>query len=333
LVGFGAAGVVAALTAAWGRIGRMIAIVLLAGGVVAATYSNTTFMYRFWTSLNVRQAMRNNLPYLCTWLREHQRGNEYVIGVAPMFTYVIGPSDAAWLRGRDMPGLVVGDIETALRHWARTSRPSLFFVFEGPHTRDVKTYLEYLIPGLQLELDIDPIQAGGDVVYAHVTAPPPGLAERLDSIRCRGAHTEFDLTGAAPTDVFMHVTSVAPFLDAAGWPTILREAIDRLEGRARMIHATVHATFTVQTAGAYTLELETFPGSAQLRIDGQQPPNQNLSLAAGTHTVDIIGQLNPSSAEDTLRLTWNGPDSHGRRELLPFYRIGALDPTCAENAR
>jgi len=330
LVGLGAAALAAAMRAAWNRAGRIIAALLLTAGVLAATYSNTRFLYQFWTSLGVRQAMRNNLPYLSTWLREHVDANEQVVGVVPMFTYLLGPSDAAWLRGRDMPGLVAGDIETALRYWSRNPRPTVLMVAEGPWTRDVQTYLDQLLPGVQMEFDVDRINAGGDVTYAHLPEPPPGLAQALASTHCRGARALFEMLGSTPDDKLLEVTSVIPFVDAATWPGVVRDAIERFEGKVKSIRVTIRSTILVKQSGQYQFEMDSYLGTVQLRIDGEQYVTANAprELSAGPHTIEINGQFSPSGAENLLRLLWQGPESAGRQELLPFYRVAVPDQAC-----
>jgi hypothetical protein len=331
LVGYGAAAVVAALGRAWGRAGRIGALCLLTAAVGAAFYLNTSFLFDFWSSPVVKRALRNNLPYLASWLRTNVRDGEQVVGVIPKYTYVLRENDAAWLRGRPMPGIAAWDIESALRFWAGKPGKTLLVVFDGPDTRAVKEYLESLFPGLQMQFEADPIAADGDIASVHLDGAPANLADRLNTRPCRGAASDYEVMGAQPGEVLGRFSVVAPFVDMATFPAAMQAFVERSEARVKEIRVHIQSTFAVQTAGRYTFALETYAGQVEVRVDGQSAGQGGAitrQLEAGPHRLEITGTFRKQLVEVILRLHWQGPDTHGERELMPLYRVAVPDPGC-----
>src|SRR5262249_38018592 len=129
LAGFGAAGLWAAWANAWGRAGRALAALLLAAGVIGGGDWGTGRPVGLWTNPIIRRAHRNNLAYLTVWLRDHAQPGERVLGIAPGYANALEGHDGSWLRGREVPGYVAWDVESALRRWQSEPGPTLLFVF------------------------------------------------------------------------------------------------------------------------------------------------------------------------------------------------------------
>lgn len=331
LAGYGAACVVAALEAAWGRAGRLAAIASLTVAVLLAGYLNTTSLFEFWASPAVRQAYRKDLPYLSTWLREHLREGERVVGIVPGDWNVLMPNDAAWLRGGDIPGTVSLDIESALRDWAKSPGKTLLVVLSGSSTGAVKEYLEWLFPSLEMQWVPDPDGLAGDIAYAHLQTPPAALADRLAALSCGSVQGSYELVGSSPDEVLARVDAVAPLIDRTTWPVAIREATIRSELRGKQIRVRLQATFAVQTAGEYEFSFENYAGSTTLQVDGKPVStgmNLPVRLNAGSHSFEVNGTFDALADAQVVRLFWHGPDSHNQRELMPLYRLAATNPPC-----
>jgi hypothetical protein len=119
LAGFGAAGIWTAWSNAWGRVGRALALVLLSIAVAGSAYWCTASLRELWTNPIIRRSHRNNLAYLTIWLRDHQVGNERVLGIAPGYDNALLGHDGSWLRGRQIDGYIGWDIESTLRRWEK----------------------------------------------------------------------------------------------------------------------------------------------------------------------------------------------------------------------
>jgi hypothetical protein len=330
LAGYGAAAIAEACRRAWGRFGRALAVTLLAAGVLAAGVINTTFLYRYWNARSVQVAMYSSLAMLSGWLRENVRPGEQVVGIAPGNFNVLMPNDAAWLRGREMRGKVAWDVEDALRYWSAHGGETLLFAAAGPGTATVRRYVEWLLPGLEMEWQPDPLGAEGDIAYAHVPGAPPDLKRRLGSLRCQGMRAEFELVGGT-SGVVKRFTRVLPFIDTSTWPGEVRDAVFRAPVRPEAIRVSFDATFKIERPGRYTFILESYAGSAEMFIDAGAHPLYSrgpVELDAGEHTLSVRGQFEPLAVEPNIRLSWRGPDTGGSAELIPFYRIAAEDPSC-----
>ncbi len=330
LVGYGAASLAAALDGAWQRTGRICAVVLLTAGVLVAGYLNTKTVLQFSTSPFVRQAEFMPLAYLQVWLRDHLKEGERVKGIAPLCPHAIGPNDGAWLRGGEMRGRLTSDIESTLRDLSNYPGPVLLLVYAGASTRAVKEYLEWLLPGLQMQFERDAVGDLSNIAYAHLPAAPPDLADRLVVSRCLGALSTYEVTGSTPDDVLATVTTVAPIVDTATWPGVVWEAVSRAQGRARQIHVETKATFLVPQPGVYSFSVQAYAGQAELRIDGERNAaalaNQGIQLDAGKHSLEISGRF--AVVEPALQLLWRGPTNRSANELMPLYRLVEADPAC-----
>jgi hypothetical protein len=325
LAGYGAASVVAALGAAWRRGGRIAATVLLGSAVLVAGYFNTHWLFQFWGSLAIHQAYRSDLPYLSTWLRENVRKGERVVGIVPGDWNVLQPNDAAWLRGGDIPGHVFLEIDGALRDWAENPGQTLLVVLSGASTRAVKEYLEWLLPGFEMQWVPDVDALNGDIAYAHVSAPPAALAPHIAALPCGAVQGEFELIGTTPNAVLARVTALAPFIDRTTWPEPIREKTYRSEDRARQILVRLRAAFVVQTAGDYEFSFENYGGTSSLVLDGTPYGTAPVRLEAGPHTLEVKGVFDAHAPSQIVRLFWRGPDSNNAREIMPLYRLAVGD--------
>jgi hypothetical protein len=332
LAGFGAAGLWAACSAAWGRVGRALAAMLLAAGVASGTYWCTANLQKLWSDPIIRKAHRSNLAYLTVWMRDHVRPSERVLGIAPGFTNALEGHDGSWLRGREIEGYVGWDIESALRQWEREPGPTLLFVFAGASTEPIAQFLSTLLPGLEFELDADPLALGADIAYARLPGPPPELAQRLTDWHCRGVHAEFSLIGPNNGEVLFKVETVAPFICKSTWPAAVPDRLYRLNPRPSGIQVRYASPFTIAVGGDYLFALETYAGSGTITIDGARRDAKPVHLDAGLHTLEVRANFAPMAWEPVIRLLWSGPDTANRQELMPFYRLAPVDPSCAEAA-
>ncbi len=333
LAGYGAAGVFAALSSAWGRVGRSAAALLLALALLMAGYWNTDFLLKFWRSPAVLHAHRNNLAYLTGWLRDHVGEGEQVLGIAPGYDNVLAGHDGSWLRGGEVRGTVACDVETALRAWEGKPGETVLFVFAGRGNSAVTMFLESLFPGLSFTLDPDPMKLNADVAYARLSGPPPELAARLATWHCRGVRGEYELIGSEPDEVVARFTTVAPLIDYSFWPAAARNAMYTRHPHPSQIRVRLSTPFVLREGGDYVFELGTYAGSGELWIDGEsQNPRGSapIHLSPGVHTLEIKGVFAPQAIEPTIRLVWSGPETGGQREVMPFYRIAPVDPSCAE---
>lgn len=327
LVGIGAAGLAASLSAAWGRGGRVLAWLLLAAGVGWATWWNADHLRQFWASTEVRRAHRNNLAYLTIWVKNHRRPDERVLGVAPQHTAAIRSHDGIWLMGGKAPGELFSDMDTALRAWPQAPGATLFVLFVERNTKDVAAYLQWLVPELQFEIDADPLTMGGDIAWARVAAMPADLPARLDAAACLGAVADFTMIGDQPDQVLARTRTVVPFIDRSVWPDALMQQVPRLLPTRMQVR--IGAPITITTPGEYRFSLDTYGGAATLLIDGQRRDGHGFTpvrLAAGVHELVVEGNF--GFITPSIGLRWSGPDTQDRQELVPLYRIAGPATGC-----
>jgi hypothetical protein len=332
LAGFGAAGVYAAWAQAWGRPGRALAAAALAVAIVYAGVWCTRNLVELWTNPVIRRAHRNNLAYLSIWLGQHVRPGERVLGIAPGFTNVLEGHDGSWLRGGDIGGVVTWDIQAALRQWEHEPGPMLVFVYAGRSTAAVAEFLASEFPELAFTYDADPLGAQADVAWARVPGPPPQLAERLARWDCRGAHARFAVVGPGPNEVPLSVETTVPFIAKCTWPAVIPDTLYRLAQRPNAIQTRFTADFAVATAGDYRFSLELYAGTGTLRIDDvprDMYAHTPVPLAVGMHRLEVTAEFAPLAMEPAIELLWSGPDTGGRPQLMPFYRLTPLAPSCA----
>lgn len=335
LVGFGAAGIVEAFAVGWGHRARRLVILLLACGVLGSVYVNTRFLQEYWDSPTVRQGLRSNLAYLSSWLRRNFRPGEQVVGAVPNQPFVLTGNDAAWLRGGEMPGRIVCDLDEALRYWHAHPAPTLFVVADGPAGAQIKDFLAARFPDLNLEIDPDPYSLGADVVYVHAPRPPQALGEVLDRWHCRGMKMTLEALGEPAERVLHRVTRVVPFVSKSTWPGEARDALYRVEGKARQVRVRLAGDFRIDRPGPYEFSVSAYSGRAQIKVDGQalgDGRGREVLLDAGVHSMEITGTFEPIAAEPTVQLDWRTPDSGKQFRLMPFYQYAVEDPACAAGA-
>jgi hypothetical protein len=192
-------------------------------------------------------------------------------------------------------------------------------------------FLETLLPELEFQIDVDQLDMQADVAWARVPGPPPELAQRLADWRCRGVRSEFSLVGTTPGEVLFKTESVAPFICKSTWPAVLPERLHRLTTRPGSIQARYWSPFSIAKGGNYLFSLETYAGSGSLTIDGKRRDahaHTPVQLDPGLHELEVRAEFAPMATEPVIRLVWSGPDTEQRLELMPFYRIAPLDPSC-----
>lgn len=327
--GLAAAGVYHVWGRAWGIVGRSAAVSLLVAGLGFASYSNLTFLHNYWTSDFARRAARYPLAFVADWFRRNVGPDEQVIGAATgRGNEALGDSDGAWLRGRRIPGVLELDIMSALEGW-KTSGPTVLVVFAGVDTRDTMKFLEYAIPGLEMEFIADELQAGSDVAFAHLPDRPARLDSIVAEMRCRGVRVEYRYIGEAADEVLHTLERVEPLI---GLGTFAGEAV-------RIYHRGVHprrleihysATIRIDNPGLYRFEPNFYFGPVTIDIDGQRilPPDGGVRLSAGEHEFRAVADLAPLGGGWSARMMWRGPDTGGETELVPFYRIADPLPPC-----
>jgi hypothetical protein len=330
-VGYGAAAL-AALARGRGRGVQGAMAILLVAAVAGATYRNTQALFSYWESPSVRRALRSNLAYLSSWLGRNARPDEQVVAVAPGYHHVLQGNDAAWLRGRDMNGIAAWDVESALRYWSQNPGKTLLVVFAGPGTTIVQRYLEWLIPGLQMQFEPDPLRLDGEIAYAHIDEAPAALRDGLAAVDCYGGQAVFRLVDRTGAETLFTLERRAPFVDAPTLPGELRGSLQNAEPAASKVIAEFRSDFTVEHKGAYRFTTQAYPGLAELSLDGQPYPTQqgrDLHLEAGSHRLELKATLAPDPVALVVRLFWSGPDSGNKQEIMPLYRLAPADPKCA----
>jgi hypothetical protein len=328
--GFGAASL-AALARGGARRSRMALYALLTAAVLYAGYLNTSALFEYWSSPSVHRALRSNQAYLASWLHRNVRDGEQVVAIAPGYTQVLREGDAGWLRGDEMPGITTWDIDSALRYWSAHPEKTLLLDFAGSATPSVQRYLEWAVPGLQLQFEGDPLNLGGELAYGHLEQMPARATDAIEASRCHGLRAHYSLVDDAGTDR-VTMKGTAPLIGDATIPGELRDAIERAESRPRAVTARFDGEFAIAEAGDYQFVAQTYPGKAQLEIDGHpldDSANQSVNLTAGQHRVEMRAELEPEPLALTVRLLWKGPDSNQEQEIIPFYRIAPVDPACA----
>src|SRR4030095_8490629 len=205
----------------------------------------------------------------------------------------------------------------------------------GHSTQAMAQFLEALFPELKFQIDVDPLDLQADVAWARLPGAPPELAERLADWHCRGVHAEFTLVGSKPGDVLFKTETVAPFICKSTWPASVPDNLYRLTTRPNSIRARYTSAFRVKTAGNYRFTLETYAGSGSLTVDNTRHSGTTqtvMPLTAGLHNLEVSAQFAPWAREPLIRLLWAGPDTGDQQELMPFYRLAPLDPSCAAAA-
>lgn len=324
LAGIGAASLGAALAGAGPRCRRvLVAAALVAGTLYAALFSLRYLSY-FVTSPDIRGAQFRELPYLASWIGTHVREGERVIIAAPNFDYMMRNHDAAWLRGKKR-GAAFWDIHSALRDWAENPEPAILMVYGGATSEDVRAYLEWFLPEVPFAVEPGPLGPEKNLLWARASAPPRALRRRLAAWDCQAVAVEVELLDAEG-GVVAAFEAAAGLIDPTLWPGAVRDAITRFGGQIVAARARIAGGFAVSEGGEVVFSVLHYPGHVTLKIDGVEVANTSaaaVDLAPGPHQVEILAEYDPKASAPIHRLYWQGPDSGGRRELLPFYRVGA----------
>jgi len=327
LAAVGAAGLGAAVGAAWGRVARRAVLLGLALALGFAAYWNTTNLLQLWRAPEVRHALRNPLAYLTVWLGKNLRPGERVLGVAPLYTNALEGHDSSWLMGKTATGAVYSDVESLLRDWATHPVPTLLFIYVGRTTEDLAAYFHWLFPELELELVRDPLEMGDDIAAVHVAAPPATLAERLRVLPCRGADASYALLPADGDTPLASDRGVAPFIDRSTWPDGLMRQVFRLA--PQRVRVKYRVRFRIEQGGEYRFALDTYAGQGTLFIDGKRGDAHGFvpaTLAAGGHDLRVDGDF--SVVTPSMQLRWSGPETSNRQQLMPLYRLAEPKPDC-----
>jgi len=313
---------------AWGRGGRLAAAAVMVAAVAFAAYNNTNFLREYWSSDFVHRAQRSNRAFLNSWLGEHVEAGEQVIGVAPGWEDSLTYNDADWLRGAQIPGVLTTDVMTALRRWQNPG-PTVFLIFSWKATRDVQRYVEFLVPELKMHFEDDPLDARSELAWGRIASRPANLAQQIDRARCLGIPAVYDVVlRDQPGTVSFR--NVVPFIDLSTWPSDFEERYERA-GPSSEVRVHYAGRFRVERAGAYQFSLHVHPGAVTLRVDDQtfeRTRGAEVTLAAGEHEIDVVGTYPSMGRGIELSLFWQGPDTGGERELMPFYRLSGADPQC-----
>jgi len=329
LAGYGAAVVASVLGGAWPRGGRRLAIALLAAATLAAFYLNTTFLFRFWNAPEVRRAMHHNLATLSSWLRQNVRLGERAVVISPEVPHVLMPNDGYWLLGGKIPGMATPELAPALQALADHAAPTLLVVYAGSSTAAVRDYLQWLIPGVELQFEGDPEDRGGEIAYAHLPGPCPELRDRIEAARCRGAAVEYtvhDVSGGT----LAQVTRIAPFVDVTTWPAEIDRALERFAQQASHVRVRFQAPLDLATAGAYVFMPQAFSGEVRVAIDGRETDARTVvQLDAASHSLSFEAR-SPAIRPGMPRLLWRNPQSAEPADLVPLYRLVAPQDACVQ---
>lgn len=323
LAGFGAAGLWAALAASRRAGGRVLAAAVLALGLGGALLFSVRYLHFFVTSPDIRQAQFRELAYLAAWIGGNTSEDERLVFVGPNFPYMLEGHDASWLRGRRR-GAAVWDIRSALLDWSGNPEPARLLIYSAATTADVAAYLDWLAPALELQVVPGPLGAAQDMLAGRSKRPPPALRARLVRWSCQPVALQVELQNARG-EVLTVIEEAAGLIDPTTWPGAVQAAIPRHAPDVTRARARFSAAFRVEAAGDYLFSVQHHPGSAVLSIDGAVLADASattLHLAAGTHHIELVAEYDPRASAPVHRLFWRGPDSDGRLELLPFYRVG-----------
>jgi hypothetical protein len=229
-----------------------------------------------------------------------------------------------------MSGIAAWDLNETLQYWATHPGKTLLVLFTGQGTQAVQRYLESMLPGVRMQFIPDPLKLDGDLAFAHVEAMPPELVSALAASRCHGLRAEFTVVERASGAEAFTVAGAAPIIDAGVIPGELRNRLSRMESQAARVTARYSGDVILVADGEYRFTVQVYPGSGQLFIDGKLQPGgeRPIRLSAGRHQLELRATFDPDPLSMVARLYWQSPGSGGERELVPFYRISAVDPGC-----
>jgi hypothetical protein len=234
-----------------------------------------------------------------------------------------------------MNGIASWDLGSALEYWREHPGKTLFVLFAGEGTKTAQAYVESLFPDVAMQFVTDTMKLEGDIAFAHLDDMPPQLAQALAVARCRGMQAEFNVVERSTGNNAFTVNVAAPFIDAAAIPGTLRNRVSQMEPPPARVTARFTGEINIATAGEYRFTMQVYPGSGVLNIDrkmvaaGQE---RGVQLSAGRHQVELQATLDPDPLTMVARLYWQGPDSGGQPEIVPFYRLIVPDPVCISSA-
>lgn len=331
-VGVAALSLLVAMRRAWGRLGWWLATLLLAAGLAWAARASVEFLAAYRGSPVVRKVARNNLAYLSNWLRENVDEVEQVVGVGGKSYNALIGNDAAWLRGRPIPGVLEWDVMTALRAW-KQDWPTMFLVFAGRDTRDTARYVEWLLPEAQFTWIGDPEGFGADLAYTRFGGRPAELDAALEYAPCRGVRVEYRFLGEKPGEVRRVIQRVEPLIGLGTWPS---EVVAAFYGGywPRRLEVTYQAEFQVARPGMYLIEGDFYGAEPRIEVDAQSfARSRRVHLEAGAHAFRATADFAPLPEGLVARLLWNGPDSGNEKELIPFYAVAVPSDDCTGGDR
>lgn len=330
LAGFGAAAFFEALRPLGRAWGRRAAAVLLAAGLVSAAAFSGRYLHFFVTSPEIRRAQFRDLAYLAWWLQNRVGPEDRVVIAAPNFPYLMDRHDAAWMRGERVQGASFWDLQSALRDWAQHPQATLVAVYAGPTWPAVQAYLSHLLPSAEFGREPEPGEDGKELLYHRSRAKPPELEQVLARWGCEPVTLSVDLFDA-DGELLSTLQGTAGLIDPTLWPGGVQETVRRLRPQVKRAEARFSATIRIEKGGLYVFPYESYPGAGRLSVDGTPvpyPPTSGVQLEPGLHHLELRSEYDPHAAAPMLRLFWQGPDSAGIKELVPFYRISPARPGC-----
>ena len=307
---------------AWRRFGQALAALLLLGALGWSSYANLTFLWDYWTSPEVKRIVHSDLANLCSWLGENVDEGEQVVGAAHRNSNALIGSDAAWLRGGPIPGILEWDIETALRQWSEDG-PTALVAYTNVDTEAAARFLEYILPGVEMTVERNEFNEIAQLAYAHLPGRPEQLDRALETWNCRGIAAKYIFRGEGKK-ILRTVDQVAPIVGYATFPTEIFKWFHRGK-KPRRLGIEYAAEIRIEKPGTYTFVADVYGGTAEVRIGGNKigaGRRARVELDPGVHRFDVTADMQPWGGGLKSRLLWQGPDSGGVEEPIPFYRIG-----------
>ena len=330
LAAVGAGALYAGARRSFGRVGALVAGLLLAGGVAWAGYWNGTLLHDLWTSPTTQRHYRNDLAYLSEWLRQNAQGRP-VVGLIPTGANVVFiPNDSAWLRGPDVTGTSAWDVRQALDKLARHHDEALLLISAPKAVPEIAEYFQYMLPSAHFQLRTDPWN--GDVRMAYASIADPAVLLQSASFQerlCHGIRATFVIYGRDGR-VISSSSSILPFIDTTTWPGAVRAVSFEHEQDGKSIDVVWEGDFTVPESGSYVFFPECYEGRVVATIDQTHIGGNSqleMTLAAGPHHFEMRGQFNVRMVDPTARLSWR-PAGGGEFRVVPFYRMTQPDPAC-----
>ena len=188
---------------------------------------------------------------------------------------------------------------------------------------DLAEYLEWLLPGVPFTVVPGPIGPAKDLLFARVNGAPADLGKRLARWHCQPVAIEADLLDG-DGQVLKSVAGAAGVIDPTQWPESIQSSFQQMRAQVKRVRVRLSADFSVKEAGPYVFSLASLSGSGSLEIDGHPipyPPTAAVTLEPGPHRFELLSEYDPGGSAPHYRVSWTGPDTGGKQELLPFYRL------------